>query len=32
VVAVRAHGQGDLGQKPLEGFVREIVDEASGAR
>ncbi len=31
-VAVRAHGRGDLGPKPLEQFVAEIVDEAAGGR
>jgi threonyl-tRNA synthetase len=29
VVAVRGHGRGDLGQKPLATFVAEIVDEAT---
>jgi threonyl-tRNA synthetase len=28
LVAVRAHGRGDLGQKPLASFVTELVDEA----
>jgi threonyl-tRNA synthetase len=32
VVAVRAHGKGDLGQKPLAGFVAEIVDETVRGR
>ena len=32
VVAVRAHGRGDLGPKPLAGFVAEIVDEVAGGR
>jgi threonyl-tRNA synthetase len=32
LVAVRAHGRGDLGQKPLGTFVTELVDEASGGR
>ncbi len=32
LVAVRAHGRGDLGQKPLEAFVTELVDEASPGR
>jgi threonyl-tRNA synthetase len=27
LVAVRAHGRGDLGQKPLPAFVSELVDE-----
>jgi threonyl-tRNA synthetase len=31
-VAVRAHGRGDLGQKPLAEFVAEIVDESAGRR
>jgi threonyl-tRNA synthetase len=28
-VSVRGHGRGDLGSRPLEDFVREIVDESS---
>jgi threonyl-tRNA synthetase len=28
VVAVRAHGKGMVGTKPLDDFVREVVDEA----
>jgi threonyl-tRNA synthetase len=28
-VAVRAHGRGDLGQKPVAAFVAELVDEAA---
>jgi threonyl-tRNA synthetase len=32
LVAVRAHGKGDLGQKPLAAFVTELVDEAAGGR
>jgi threonyl-tRNA synthetase len=32
LVAVRAHGRGDLGQKPLEAFVTELVDEAAGGQ
>jgi threonyl-tRNA synthetase len=32
LVAVRAHGRGDLGAKPLAAFVTELVDEAAGAR
>jgi len=31
LVAVRAHGRGDLGQKPLDTFVTELVDEAAAA-
>lgn len=31
-VSVRAHGRGDLGQKPLRDFVAEIVDEAAAGR
>ncbi len=30
VVAVRAHGRGDQGQKALAAFAEEIVDEESG--
>ncbi len=30
-VSVRAHGRGDLGQKPLADFVAEMVDEAAVA-
>ena len=32
LVAVRAHGRGDLGQKPLATFVTELVDEAAGGQ
>jgi threonyl-tRNA synthetase len=32
LVSVRAHGRGDLGQKALEQFVTEMVDEASPDR
>jgi threonyl-tRNA synthetase len=32
LVAVRAHGRGDLGQKPLDTFVAELVDEATGGQ
>jgi threonyl-tRNA synthetase len=32
VVAVRARGRGDLGQKALAAFVAEVVDEANPAR
>ncbi|HEX6789814.1 MAG TPA: threonine--tRNA ligase, partial [Candidatus Krumholzibacteria bacterium] len=32
MVAVRAHGRGDLGQKPLAAFVTELVDEAAVAQ
>jgi threonyl-tRNA synthetase len=31
-VAVRAHGKGDLGAKPLAAFVAELVDEAAAGR
>jgi threonyl-tRNA synthetase len=27
-VSVRAHARGDLGSRPLEEFVREVVDES----
>jgi threonyl-tRNA synthetase len=30
LVSVRAHGRGDLGQKPLTDFVAELVDEGAG--
>jgi len=32
LVSVRAHGRGDLGQKPLASFETEMVDEVAGAR
>jgi threonyl-tRNA synthetase len=32
LVAVRAHGKGDLGARPLDGFVTELVDEAAAGR
>jgi len=32
LVSVRAHGKGDLGQKPLADFVTELVDEVANAR
>jgi threonyl-tRNA synthetase len=28
-VSVRAHGRGDLGQRPLDAFVAELVDDAT---
>jgi threonyl-tRNA synthetase len=32
MVAVRAHGRGDLGQKALAAFVTELVDEGAGGQ